>query len=412
MTNLDTQAGFIAALLFFTIATLALFLRFYTPRLLAEWPLAPWILFALLEAIAILSELAPRPTCIAWGVEGAGYGALVLFSLELHRKRGELWLYPLIGLPCLLCYLTPMSVWPIWTRAISAPLGGGIAAFALYRCYETLNARWEPILYLPVWTMITAFLLLAVLPPLSLRLPAVMPTGMVVIAALLLIGFALWGYRRQHHATTWLDEVERAQLLAADRERIGRELHDGVIQTIYAAGLMVEGAKYEMDKNPQQAMMHLDQVTETLDATIREIRHYIFDLRGEVSGEALVPDLHHLLQEFEANTYLRTRLEVINEPLGPLQRERRHHLHQIVREALSNVARHAHAQSVVVSIIYSDDGIDLHIVDDGVGMERIPIHKGYGLRNIRERVRLLDGTLKIESAPGQGVTLHISVPYG
>ncbi len=83
-----------------------------------------------------------------------------------------------------------------------------------------------------------------------------------------------------------------------------------------------------------------------------------------------------------------------------------------MREALSNVARHAHANGVALTVIYSDEGVDIHLADDGVGMDRIPLHKGYGLRNIRERVRLLDGTMKIESAPGKGVTLHISVPYG
>ncbi len=409
-----------AALLFLGMAAAAGFLRLYAPRLLRGWPLAPLALFAVMEALLLMVEGAVLPAlpCSLTLTGAVAEVALALFGWGMLRQSGlalsrTVSLSMGAGVTALLlalCHLPDGGA-----RIVAGwlpPVVGGFTAYALYRYDESLTERWETVLYLPLWMMLVGFLLFAIVPPLGMRAPRLYPGGMVAAASLLLGGLLGLSYRQQRHMTLWIGEVERAQIIAADRERISRELHDGVIQSIYAAGLMLEGAKYEMDKHPEQAMAHLDQVTEALDTTIRDIRRYIFDLRGEVSGEELVPSLRRLLQEFEANTYLQTSIKVVNEPAGPLQRERQQHLYQIVREALSNVARHAHANGVALTVIYSDEGVDINLADDGVGMDRIPLHKGYGLRNIRERVRLLDGTMKIESAPGKGVTLHISVPYG
>ena len=419
MTTIDLGL-WIAALLFLGIAAAGGFLRLYTPRLLRGWPLAPLALFAGMEALLLLEEshLLPAARCSITLAAAMAEAALLLFGWGL-LQRGDLTLRHLLlavmgaaVATLLLCLILPppqgerlVAVW------LPLPVGA-FAAYALYRYDESLMEPWEAALALPLWTLLGGFLLFAIVPPLGASVPRLYAGGMLLTALSLLVGLLGLSYRQQRHMIQWVGEVERAQIIAADRERISRELHDGVIQSIYAAGLMLEGAKYELDKHPERAMSHLNQVTEALDTTIRDIRRYIFNLRGEVSGEALVPSLRHLLQEFEANTYLQTSLQVINEPAGPLQRERQQHLYQIVREALSNVARHAHAQRVALTVIYSDEGVDIHLADDGVGMDRIPLHKGYGLRNIRERVRLLEGTMKIESAPGQGVTLHISVPYG
>ncbi len=408
-----------AALLFLGMAAAAGFLRLYAPRLLRGWPLAPLALFAAMEAWLLMVQGAVLPAfpcslTVAGTVAEAslvlfGWGMLRQSGLSLGRALAVVGMGSVVAL-FLLCLLPDGGGQVVvgWLPLVI----GGFTAYALYRYDGSLTEQWETVLYLPLWAMVVGFLLFAVIPPLGMRVSRLYPGGMVAVASLLLGGLLGVSYRQQRHMMLWIGEVERAQIIAADRERISRELHDGVIQSIYAAGLMLEGAKYEMDKHPQQAMAHLDQVTEALDTTIRDIRRYIFDLRGEVSGEALVPSLRRLLQEFEANTYLQTTMKVVNEPAGPLQRERQQHLYQIVREALSNVARHAHANGVALTVIYSDEGVDIHIADDGVGMDRIPLHKGYGLRNIRERIRLLDGTMKIESAPGKGVTLHISVPYG
>ncbi len=218
--------------------------------------------------------------------------------------------------------------------------------------------------------------------------------------------FSLWNRIQE-----WVELMEREQALVADRERISRDLHDGIIQSIYAAGLMLESVYTTILADPEKAQAQLRRVMDNLNETIQDVRRYIFDLRGGASDVSLEQGIQRLLRDFHINTLLDTRLEVENKPQHTLNIERRRHVFQIVREALTNTARHARAQRAEVRLIYQDEYVELIITDDGVGMESLQIGKGHGLRNIRERVRLLDGTLRIESAPGEGVRLHITVPY-
>ncbi len=215
----------------------------------------------------------------------------------------------------------------------------------------------------------------------------------------------------QREVERWIEGVEQSLALAAERERIGRELHDGIIQSIYAAGLMLEGVRQTIEEDPPAARVQLSRAMVSLNQTIQDIRRYIFDLRGGVPEADLVSGLEELLRDFRVNTLLETKLIVEGEDARPLGVERRRHIFQIAREALSNVARHAQARRVEVRLLYGPDTLQLQIADDGVGLTAIPTTSGQGLRNIRERARLLEGTLDIDSAPGQGVTLTLTVPY-
>jgi two-component system sensor histidine kinase DegS len=150
---------------------------------------------------------------------------------------------------------------------------------------------------------------------------------------------------------------------------------------------------------------------ESLNHTIQDIRRYIFDLRSDTPDEDLEPGIRQLLRDFEINTLLQTDLSITGKPPKLFTVERRRHIFQIIREALANTARHAHAQHVQVALIYEPEALELTVADNGVGMEALRLSKGHGLRNIRERTRLLDGKLKIDSAPGEGVTLQLTIPY-
>lgn len=209
----------------------------------------------------------------------------------------------------------------------------------------------------------------------------------------------------------WVEDVERLQALAVDRERIGRELHDGIIQSIYAVGLLIESIIPVIPADPTRAQSQLGRVMESLNTTIQDIRRYIFDLRSDMADDTIPAGVERLLRDFRINTLLETELEINGEPMPIHSIERRRHLFQIVREALANTARHARARWVKVYLEYGEDALELVITDDGVGMETLQVSKGYGLRNIRERARMLDGTLRIESAPGEGVTFQLTVPY-
>jgi signal transduction histidine kinase len=210
----------------------------------------------------------------------------------------------------------------------------------------------------------------------------------------------------------WLENMERMQALSRERERIGRELHDGTIQSIYAAGLMLEGAQYSLTADPRAARTQLTRAIGSLNQTIQDIRRYIFDLRGEMPDDDLETGLRKILKDFYINTLLETEFVVEGEKARMLGAERRQHIFQIARETLTNVARHAQARRVEVHLHYNANELQLRMSDDGIGLPALPISgKGHGLRNIRERARLLDGVLDMHTAPDEGMTLTLTVPY-
>jgi signal transduction histidine kinase len=209
----------------------------------------------------------------------------------------------------------------------------------------------------------------------------------------------------------WLENVERRQALVDERERIGRELHDGIIQAIYASGLILEGARQNLAEDPEKARDQLTQAIENLNVTIQDIRRYIFDLRGELSQDDLETGLRKMLKDFRVNTLLETEFDVSGDGIRRFDAERRQHIFQIAREALTNVARHARARKVQVHLEYGTNALQLSISDDGVGLSALPSDNGHGLRNIRERTRLLSGMLDIDTAPQEGLRLVLTVPY-
>jgi signal transduction histidine kinase len=209
----------------------------------------------------------------------------------------------------------------------------------------------------------------------------------------------------------WVEDVERRQALSSERERIGRELHDGIIQSIYAAGLMLEGARHSIPNEPASAQNQLTRAIDSLNQTIKDIRRYIFNLRGDLPEDDLETGLRKMLRDFRVNTLLEIDFTVEGKDAHKLGAERRQHVFQIVREALANVARHAQARHVEVKLRHDTNALQLRISDDGVGLDALPISKGQGLHNIRERTRLLEGALDIDSAPDKGVTLILTVPY-
>jgi signal transduction histidine kinase len=209
-------------------------------------------------------------------------------------------------------------------------------------------------------------------------------------------------------------QMEQAQLLAADRERIGRDLHDGIIQNIYAAGLGLEDAHHLIAENPVQAQQQIWFVMRSLNRTIDDIRSYVFDLRTAQQTHELEAILEGLVHDLRLDTFLEVDLEVAGQRCCRLDAEQVAHVTQIAREALSNVVQHAGANRVTVSLSYLDDSTRLDVTDDGKGMNIKSLHqasrRGHGIANMRERARLLGGELDLESEPNQGLRLSLSIP--
>jgi signal transduction histidine kinase len=213
-----------------------------------------------------------------------------------------------------------------------------------------------------------------------------------------------------------IEEMERQHLLTADRERIGRELHDGIIQNIYAAGLSLEHAQHLVAENPGQAGQQIGAVMDGLNQTIHDIRNYIFDLQAAEQTRELETVLENLVHDLRLDTLLEVDLEVVGLRCCNPNPQLTAHLTQIAREALSNVVQHANATQVVVGLHYLGDQTRLVVADNGEGMQ-VPDIEGqgqesYGISNMRTRARLIGGELALESKPGQGTRVVVTVPCG
>jgi signal transduction histidine kinase len=211
-----------------------------------------------------------------------------------------------------------------------------------------------------------------------------------------------------------LAEMEHAQILATDRERIGRELHDGIIQSIYAAGLGLEQAHHLVGSDPGQAQRQIRSVMDALNQTIHDIRRYIFDLRVAEQSRELETMLENLVRDLRLDTMLEVGLEVTGQRCCWMNSHQVGHITQFAREALSNVVQHANASHVTVNLSYLGNATRLTISDDGQG---IPVdalangsHQSQGIANMQARARMLDGRLDLESRRGQGLQLVLTIP--
>lgn len=208
-------------------------------------------------------------------------------------------------------------------------------------------------------------------------------------------------------------EMEQAQMLTADRERIGRELHDGIIQNIYAAGLSLERMQRRMTGEPQRAQQ-LQAVLKILNRTIRDIRNYIFDLQAEELPHPLEKVLENLVRDLRIDTLLEVNLNVAGQCCWQMTPQQVAHLTQIAREALSNVVQHAQAEHVTVDLQYNKDSVCLTVADDGQGAVLQTLDRGrgsgQGIANMQDRARQLGGELSLESRPGHGMRLSATVP--
>jgi signal transduction histidine kinase len=210
---------------------------------------------------------------------------------------------------------------------------------------------------------------------------------------------------------------DRLQSLAVqqERDRISRDLHDGIIQSLFSIGMTLESATALVDSAPERARERISGAVDRIDDAIRELRNTIFHLRPNTAALlGLRSGIIELAREHEVNALLRPQLDLdraldaaVGDGLVP-------DVLQVVREALSNVARHAAAGHVTVRarVLHQDNGAQLvvEVVDDGRGFVPEGPSVGRGLENVEERATVLGGTIAIDSTPGEGTRLVLSVP--
>jgi signal transduction histidine kinase len=206
-------------------------------------------------------------------------------------------------------------------------------------------------------------------------------------------------------------EMEQAQILAVDRERIGRELHDGIVQSIYASGLGLEEAYHLVTEDPSSAQQQIRAVMDGLNRTIQDVRRYIFDLQIAEQSRELETVLENLVQDLRLDTLLDVHLEVKGQRCCWLDSDQVAHVQQITREALSNVVQHSNATQVTVNLAYHGSATRITVEDNGRGIQLADNGRvGQGMANMQERARLLGGELLVQSEPERGLRLELTIP--
>jgi signal transduction histidine kinase len=201
-------------------------------------------------------------------------------------------------------------------------------------------------------------------------------------------------------------ELQRLQVME-ERERIGKELHDGVIQSLFAVGMSLQALAASSEE--EDTSRRLEAAVEDVDHAIRDLRNYIFGLRpGILADRQLDQALKEMASEFGSRSGVVTVVEVDGEAAAELA-SRAADVVQLVREALSNVGRHGAAATCRVSLRRADAGIVLEVDDDGRGFDVDMTSWGMGLSNLRDRVESLGGTLQVESTPGEGTTVRATL---
>jgi signal transduction histidine kinase len=199
-------------------------------------------------------------------------------------------------------------------------------------------------------------------------------------------------------------EVNRLAVLE-DRERIAKELHDGVIQALFAVGMGLQATA--LIRPDEELAQRLEGAVAELDRVIRDLRNYIFGLRpGILADRQLDEALRHLGEEFQQKSGVVTVVDVDPEVASELTAVAADIL-QLARESLSNVARHAEASTCRMSLYRSDDQAVLEVDDDGKGFDTGTESHGDGLTNLEARVLALSGSVSIDSAPGKGTTIRV-----
>lgn len=193
--------------------------------------------------------------------------------------------------------------------------------------------------------------------------------------------------------------------ILSERDRIARDLHDQVIQRVFAVGLSVQGTLQRT--RSAEVQRRLTTTIDDLQDIIEDIRRTIFDLHtSDNEAPTLCNRLHSVIAEVTAETDLTVTLHVKG-PLSVVDRQLGDHLEAVLRESLSNVVKHADASSVTITVDVQDE-LTISIADDGVGIAP-GVHRR-GLSNLADRAAELDGTFDVRTASGSGTTLVWSVP--
>ena len=197
-----------------------------------------------------------------------------------------------------------------------------------------------------------------------------------------------------------------------ERERIAMDLHDGIIQSIYAVGLQLEDVAESVEESPAAARERIEAMINSLNNVIRDIRSYIFDLRPSASKVDDLPvAIRELVEHLRVNTLIEADARVDEALDGQLNDAQAMGLYHIAQEALTNIGKHSEASTTRVTLSSDGRTVRLEIEDNGVGLpEDGADHGGQGIRNMRDRANALGANIAFESRRRKGTTIRVVMP--
>jgi len=209
-------------------------------------------------------------------------------------------------------------------------------------------------------------------------------------------------------ANVRLQQKLRRLAVVEDRERIARDLHDAIIQNLFAVGLVLQGLASRMDDARDRHDM--EEAVERLDSAITELRRFIFDLKPPVWHDRdIATELTRLVQQLAEPYGIQTRI-AISPDLGQIPGDVIDVASQIVREATSNALRHSDSPTVDITADNGAGFLILTITDKGKGFDPGTVEAGLGLSSLRSRAEKAGGDTTIHSRPGRGTTVRVLLP--
>jgi len=200
--------------------------------------------------------------------------------------------------------------------------------------------------------------------------------------------------------------------IVEERQRISQDLHDSIIQSLYAISLSLEDMPEVTTEDPVEGAARADRAIDSIHATIRDIRNFIMGLQPELLTDAdLIAGMRSLAAEFTANTLIDLEIET-SDGVPELSRDASAHLLAITREVLSNIARHSGATRASLVLTAADGLMRLVIGDNGRGFDIAEERSARqrGLTNLHSRAEAIGGTLNVDSEPGAGTRVELTVP--
>lgn len=208
------------------------------------------------------------------------------------------------------------------------------------------------------------------------------------------------------------EQVGRISVLE-ERQRIGMDLHDGAMQSLYGVGLLLEDASERVQADPAATRTSIERAVELLNGTIADMRRYVMGLRPIRGAERpLSESLPTLAVQLGQQALLDVKVDVDPDAERDLDPEQREAMFYVALDALTNVARHARASHARIRFGREDAAAVLEVSDDGIGFDPGARGGGLGLRNIRERAFVVGGRLHVASAPGRGTLVRLELPLG